>query len=119
MSLVDVARRRTCFVVASDRFDGTAMPSRPLKSSGRDLRSCAASARFGRHGYFMRLIGLENLRQYLRREVDRAGGQVAWAKHAGLHPSTVNKVLNEQRMPGRRLLAALNLRKVVAYQRVG
>jgi hypothetical protein len=67
----------------------------------------------------IRPIDLEDLRKHLRREVDRAGGQVAWAKRHGLHPSTINKVLNEQRMPGRRLLGALNLRKVVAYRRVG
>lgn len=65
----------------------------------------------------MRLIDLPTLRKLLRREVERAGGQVAWAKRHGLHPSTINKVLNEQRLPGRRLLAALNLQKVVAYQR--
>ena len=66
----------------------------------------------------MRLIDLPTLRKLLRREVERAGGQVAWAKRHGLHPSTINKVLNEQRLPGRRLLAALNLQKVVAYQRL-
>jgi len=65
----------------------------------------------------MRLIDLRAMRKLLRREVERAGGQVAWAKQHGLHPSTINKVLNEQRLPGQRMLAALNLRKVIAYQR--
>lgn len=65
----------------------------------------------------MRLIDLQAMRKLLRREVARAGGQVAWAKQHGLHPSTINKVLNEQRLPGSRMLAALNLRKVIAYQR--
>jgi hypothetical protein len=66
----------------------------------------------------MRPISLEQMRRLLQREVERAGGQVAWAKLNGLHPSTINKVLNEQRLPGRRMLAALRLAKVIAYQRV-
>jgi DNA-binding transcriptional regulator YdaS (Cro superfamily) len=65
----------------------------------------------------MRLLDLQAMRRLLGREVDRAGGQVAWARRHGLHPSTINKVLNEQRLPGRKMLAALNLRKVIAYQR--
>jgi DNA-binding transcriptional regulator YdaS (Cro superfamily) len=67
----------------------------------------------------MRLLDLQAMRKLLGREVDRAGGQVAWARRHGLHPSTINKVLNEQRLPGRKMLAALNLRKVIAYQRQG
>ena len=66
----------------------------------------------------MRLIDLHATRKLLRRQVDRAGGQVAWAKRHGLHPSTINKVLNEQRLPGRRMLAALHLQKVIAYRRL-
>ena len=65
----------------------------------------------------MRLIDLQAMRKLLGREVDRAGGQVAWARRHGLHPSTINKVLNKQRLPGRKMLSALNLRKVIAYQR--
>ena len=65
----------------------------------------------------MRFIDLHGMRKLLGREVDRAGGQVAWARRHGLHPSTINKVLNEQRLPGRKMLSALNLRKVIAYQR--
>jgi hypothetical protein len=65
----------------------------------------------------MRLLDLQAMRRLLGREVDHAGGQVAWARRHGLHPSTINKVLNEQRLPGRKMLAALNLRKVIAYQR--
>jgi hypothetical protein len=70
-------------------------------------------------GHKMRLIDLDGMRKLLRREVDRAGGQVAWAKRHGLHPSTINKVVNEQRMPGRRMLVALQLQKVTAYRRHG
>jgi hypothetical protein len=70
-------------------------------------------------GKFMRPIDVEQMRKILRREVERAGGQVAWAKKHGLHPSTINKVLNEQRLPGRRMLGALKLRKIIAYQRTG
>ena len=65
----------------------------------------------------MRVIDLQAMRKLLGREVARAGGQVAWAKRHGLHPSTINNVLNDQRLPGPRMLAALNLRKVIAYQR--
>ena len=67
----------------------------------------------------MRLVDLPTMRKLLRREVQRVGGQVAWAKQHRLHPSTINKVLNKQRRPGGRMLAALHLRKVVAYQRLG
>src|SRR5262245_58168094 len=73
----------------------------------------------GAAGHKMRLIDLDGMRKLLRREVDRAGGQVAWAKRHGLHPSTINKVVNEQRMPGRRMLTALQLQKVTAYRRHG
>jgi hypothetical protein len=65
----------------------------------------------------MRLIDSQAMRKLLGREVRRAGGQVAWARRHGLHPSTINKVLNEQRLPGRKMLAALNLHKVIAYER--
>jgi len=65
----------------------------------------------------MALLDLSSMRKMLRRDVERVGGQVAWAKRHGLHPSTINKVLNEQRLPGRRMLGALRLRKVIAYQR--
>jgi len=65
----------------------------------------------------MGLVDLPMMRKLLRREVERCGGQVAWARRHGLHPSTINKVLNAQRRPGARLLAALRLRKVIAYQR--
>jgi DNA-binding transcriptional regulator YdaS (Cro superfamily) len=67
----------------------------------------------------MRLIDSQAMRKLLGREVNRAGGQVAWARRHGLHPSTINKVLNEQRLPGRKMLAALKLRKVIAYERTG
>jgi hypothetical protein len=65
----------------------------------------------------MGLFDLPTMRKLLRREVERYGGQVAWARRHGLHPSTINKVLNARRRPGARLLAALRLRKVIAYQR--
>ena len=64
----------------------------------------------------MRLLDLQGMRELLGRELDRAGGQTAWARRHGLHPSSINKVLHEQRLPGPKMLAALNLRKVIAYR---
>ena len=67
-------------------------------------------------GSRMLLLDLQGMRELLGREVDRAGGQTAWARRYGLHPSSINKVLHEQRLPGPKMLAALNLRKVIAYR---
>src|SRR5262245_45022263 len=101
--------------------DGTAAPfvcyMKALSSQGGLMATIGSG--YVAAGHNMRLIDLEGMRKLLRREVDRAGGQVAWAKRHGLHPSTINKVVNEQRMPGRRMLVALQLQKVTAYRRHG
>lgn len=53
----------------------------------------------------------------VRRAVERAGSQKAWAKVAGVTVQHVNDVLSGHRGPGPKVLDALGLEKVVTYQR--
>ena len=48
----------------------------------------------------------------LRSEVSRAGGQVAWAKKAGVSRIVVNKILNGHELPTKKIIKALKLRTV-------
>jgi DNA-binding transcriptional regulator YdaS (Cro superfamily) len=52
----------------------------------------------------------------LRKAVDEAGGQSAWARSVMLTPSYVNDVLVGRRDPGPAVLSALGLRRVVTYE---
>jgi len=52
----------------------------------------------------------------LRKAITDAGGQSAWAKHAGLTPSYVHDVLVGRRDPGPAVLGALKIRKIVSYE---
>jgi DNA-binding transcriptional regulator YdaS (Cro superfamily) len=53
----------------------------------------------------------------LRRECDKAGGQAAWAKAAGVSPAYVSDVLQGRREPGEGILRPLGVEKVVTYRR--
>jgi DNA-binding phage protein len=48
----------------------------------------------------------------LRVEVERAGGQAAWAKKAGVDRTIVNSILKGRRLPTKKIISALNLRTV-------
>jgi DNA-binding phage protein len=48
--------------------------------------------------------------------VERAGGQAAWAKETGTSRAVVNKVLNGQRPPTKKIIDALNLRVVFVHE---
>ena len=57
------------------------------------------------------------VRARLRAEVDKAGGPRAFAERHGLSPSLVRYTLTGKREPAGKVLAALNLVRVVAYRK--
>jgi hypothetical protein len=61
----------------------------------------------------MRILGQKDIVQLLRFEVERAGGQAAWAKKHRVDRSLVNKVLQNARPPTESVIRALGLRIVV------
>lgn len=60
----------------------------------------------------MRILDLDDVVRLLRSEVSRAGGQAAWAKATGVNRVLVNRVLNGQRAPTKKMIGALELRTV-------
>jgi hypothetical protein len=66
----------------------------------------------------MRALHQKDVVQLLRLEVNRAGGQQKWAKKNGVVPSAISMVLAGDRPPNKKILSALNLRKVVVFERV-
>jgi DNA-binding phage protein len=60
----------------------------------------------------MRFLELKDVIHLLRSEVERAGGQSAWAKKNGMNRSVINKVLNGRDPPTKRITRALKLRMV-------
>lgn len=61
---------------------------------------------------------LEQVLALLRRECEKAGGQAAWAKAAGLSASYVSDALQGRREPGESILRVLGLEKVTTYRRI-
>ena len=53
----------------------------------------------------------------LRAEVNKAGGPRAFAERHGISPSLVRYTLTGKREPAGKILAALNLVRVVAYRK--
>lgn len=53
----------------------------------------------------------------LRRLIEAAGDQSTWAKQNSLSPAYVCDVLQGRRAPGRSILKAMGLKKVVRYER--
>ena len=60
----------------------------------------------------MQVLEPKDVIRLLRSEVDRAGGQAAWAKEACVHRMIVNRVLKGQKSPSRKIIKALKLRTV-------
>jgi hypothetical protein len=60
----------------------------------------------------MRMLDLDDVVCLLRSEVSRAGGQAAWANATGVNRVLVNRVLNGQRPPTKKMISALELRTV-------
>jgi DNA-binding phage protein len=60
----------------------------------------------------MKIMEAKDVIALLRSEVSRAGGQVAWAKKAGVSRIVVNKILNGHELPTKKIIKALKLRTV-------
>jgi hypothetical protein len=63
-----------------------------------------------------RVFERDDVVRLLRLEVERAGGQAAWAKETGNSRAVVNKVLHGQRPPTKKIIDALNLRVVFVHE---
>jgi DNA-binding phage protein len=60
----------------------------------------------------MHILDSEDVVRLLRLEVERVGGQAAWASKVGLNRIIVNKVLNRKTSPTKKIIKALKLRIV-------
>jgi DNA-binding phage protein len=65
----------------------------------------------------MRVFERDDVICLLRLAVKRAGGQAAWAKETGTSRAVINKILNGQMSPTKKVIRALNLRVVFARER--
>jgi DNA-binding phage protein len=57
----------------------------------------------------MRVLDDKDVVRLLRSEVERAGGQSAWARREGIDRTLLNRVLNGQEPPTREIIRALKL----------
>ena len=64
----------------------------------------------------MRFLELKDVICLLRSEVERAGGQAAWAKKTGTNRTVINRVLNDRQPPTKKIISALKLRIVFVSQ---
>ena len=60
----------------------------------------------------MKFLELKDVIRLLHSEVERAGGQVAWAKKTGMDRTTINRVLHNRQPPTKKIIRALKLRMV-------
>jgi hypothetical protein len=60
----------------------------------------------------VQIFELDDVIALLRRDVEKAGSQVAWSKRTGIDRSLLNGVLKGHRPPTAGMIAALNLRIV-------
>jgi DNA-binding phage protein len=65
----------------------------------------------------MRILQQKHIVQLLRSEVEKAGGQRAWAKKHGIHRTRVNKILHKALPPSGSIIRALGLRIIVVADR--
>jgi len=65
----------------------------------------------------MRFLEPKDVIYLLRSEVERAGGQTAWAKRTGIQRAIINKVLNKLQPPSKPIISALKLRMVFVPKR--
>jgi DNA-binding phage protein len=65
----------------------------------------------------MKFLELKDVIRLLRSEVKRAGGQTAWAKKTGTDRTIINRVLNDQQPPTKKIIRALKLRMVFVSER--
>jgi DNA-binding phage protein len=57
----------------------------------------------------MRILDDKDIVRLLRSEVERAGGQSAWARREGIDRTLLNRILNGQRPPTKEIIRALKL----------
>jgi hypothetical protein len=74
---------------------------------------------YGQQRGNVQIFELDEVVALLRREVEKAGGQVAWSKGSGIDRALLNKVLNGRRPPTAGMIKALNLRVVFTPQNKG
>ncbi len=55
--------------------------------------------------------------QTLRHAVEKAGGQLAFSQVSGVSAQYVNDVLNGRKEPGRKILDAIGLERVVTHRK--
>jgi hypothetical protein len=58
----------------------------------------------------------EKVRNKLASAISEAGSAVNWARHYGVSPAYVSDVLKGHKAPGKKILAALGLVRVIEYQ---
>jgi DNA-binding phage protein len=58
------------------------------------------------------LLDESDVLRLLREDVERAGGQSAWARRSGIDRGHLNRVLNGRRPPSPNIVQALKLKKV-------
>jgi DNA-binding phage protein len=64
-----------------------------------------------------RLLDEKDALRLLYKEIDRAGGQSAWARRSGINRVNLNKMLNGKRPLSSSIVKALNLKRVFTYGR--
>lgn len=89
-------------------FEGSDGGLLPARSQWRDASKIATETS---------MIGLseEFVRDFLRDECKRVGGQAKWAEMHGVSAAYVNDVLHGRRDPGDGICAPLGLRRHVTY----
>jgi DNA-binding phage protein len=55
------------------------------------------------------ILDLEDVMRLLRSEIERAGGQRAFARKAGVNSSVVSRTMSGQVLPSQKILRALKL----------
>jgi DNA-binding phage protein len=53
------------------------------------------------------MLDNKDLVRLLRSEVEKAGGQSAWARREGIDRTLLNRVLNDQKPPSKEIIRAL------------
>ena len=59
----------------------------------------------------------DDVRAYLKRECEKAGGQAAWCREHDIAPGYAADVLSGRQEPGEAILKALGIERVVTYRR--
>jgi hypothetical protein len=72
----------------------------------------------GHQTHMRALLDQKDVVRLLRLEVNRAGSQKKWAKKIGVTQSLISMVLSGDRPPNNKIISALKLRRVVAYERL-